>query len=660
MEPTSASQNPTPEPKGPKTVLCLPNEISFKWIEMVSSPDDLFALSRVGNAKFFYMATRQLLDTSSQARQSAFYWASMKGDVALLRLVGDLGVDVNRQFPFRDSYTPANSTIPIYRVASTPLNIAIHHQQVEIVRILLQDYNASSTTIDMQQSFNYPYAPLQRALYFKLRTPETDKQKRCDIVSLLLDHNATPISGGPLRDGSDVNPFMNAVINEAIPASLVKRLIPVCIPHHPRRGFGFDYLNEYLHYQSRRGAFPPNQLQKLELLLETVQNQGLEGAGWPKSRFLEGAIFRIAKLHVINEAAEREAAMLDQYLKLVLAKFTQPETEYGYSQSPFVTAIQFLFEDCREGIRKTPLAKWTSIAQRLLDAGIDASQCYMSDVDPVSLFTDILPFETAGEIPTKHVSTVLAFLCYPSKYSETLVYELVRFLVVEKGTPIDAQDYFGLTALHHASKYLDHDRVAQFIEYGADVNEVDNRGLTPLHFACRLDPPYMYDMRPTDPKDIHLECLSREERLVIARMLLDNEADPAATDQDGLTPLHYACKYGFLDLVQLLLACPGVDANAPANDLTRPLHLVSYHPPKDRTKPPEIIRSRSFSRDITYAIVRKDTKPKIARLLLDLGAQVKAEDGEGCLPITYARQYADPAVAEVLVQYGGDDGKGFP
>ena len=64
---------------------------------------------------------------------------------------------------------------------------------------------------------------------------------------------------------------------------------------------------------------------------------------------------------------------------------------------------------------------------------------------------------------------------------------------------------------------------------GFDLNERNEQGRTPLHFACKFG---------------HAE---------IVHMLLSREADVNAMDQEENTPLHFAAGWGSTTLIELLL-----------------------------------------------------------------------------------------------------------
>lgn len=70
---------------------------------------------------------------------------------------------------------------------------------------------------------------------------------------------------------------------------------------------------------------------------------------------------------------------------------------------------------------------------------------------------------------------------------------------------------------------------------------------------------------------LHEAC--RWGHLEVARLLIDHNADLAATNQHGWTPMHFAAAYGQLEVVRLLLES-GADVSAKDN--------VRGHPPSQR------------------------------------------------------------------------------
>ncbi|WP_342219622.1 ankyrin repeat domain-containing protein [Rickettsiella endosymbiont of Miltochrista miniata] len=73
----------------------------------------------------------------------------------------------------------------------------------------------------------------------------------------------------------------------------------------------------------------------------------------------------------------------------------------------------------------------------------------------------------------------------------------------------------------------DYSSVRRLLKNGANPNEQDNEGLTPLHFAAK------------------------DNRVVIASLLIQNGADIMINNKAGHTPLDYAVTHNFSALQQL-------------------------------------------------------------------------------------------------------------
>lgn len=115
--------------------------------------------------------------------------------------------------------------------------------------------------------------------------------------------------------------------------------------------------------------------------------------------------------------------------------------------------------------------------------------------------------------------------------------------LVKSGTPVDATDGEGDTALDWAVYYCHIDVVRKLIELGADVNHMDRRGgFTPLMYTAA-------PLRGHRPRE------TPEERNEIARVLIQHGADVNHADTGtGQTTLLYAASDGNVGLVRMLLA----------------------------------------------------------------------------------------------------------
>lgn len=120
----------------------------------------------------------------------------------------------------------------------------------------------------------------------------------------------------------------------------------------------------------------------------------------------------------------------------------------------------------------------------------------------------------------------------------------VKALLKDNPDLIKAKGDNGDTLLHYAAVYSMNSDIAKFlIANNADVNATDNSGLTPLHFAAGAN--------GTPSKNV-------------VEFLLANKADVNAKANDGTTAMHYAASWGDKDVVELLLT-HGADVNAAAD-----------------------------------------------------------------------------------------------
>jgi hypothetical protein len=190
-------------------------------------------------------------------------------------------------------------------------------------------------------------------------------------------------------------------------------------------------------------------------------------------------------------------------------------------------------------------------------------------------------------------------------------------------------------ALHEACSRGDLGGVQSLVSSGADINAVDPKEFTPLMIAVEKDNFKIVDFLLG--LKARTETVSRSEKsalglaidngnIQIARLLLDNDADPNANSNDGMMlrthPLGHAVMNGDEAMVRLLLEKKANPNGIPRNGRFRwtPMHLA--------------IKSLS----------RQDG---IIKSLLEHGAKIDKADSHGSTPINYFLR--DSTLGTVLV-----------
>ena len=188
---------------------------------------------------------------------------------------------------------------------------------------------------------------------------------------------------------------------------------------------------------------------------------------------------------------------------------------------------------------------WPEIVQVLLDHGAEADARNADGQNPL------------------HRVPQLQY--YHSLHGANIVMQLLKH---EVGSDVNERDKDQETPLHLASYYLSSDLVKVLLDYGAQVDAEDNRGLTPLHqlvlgnHKCqslsgtgRLEP---WDSRA----------------IYTAHLLLERGADVNAQNKDNETPLHLASRLRLHELARLLLE-HGADLDVKNSEGKSPLLVTT-------------------------------------------------------------------------------------
>ena len=161
------------------------------------------------------------------------------------------------------------------------------------------------------------------------------------------------------------------------------------------------------------------------------------------------------------------------------------------------------------------------------------------------------------------------------------------------------------------------------IEKGADVNERDASGLSPLITAAmtkNIKAVEFLMSKGANPEEkfimggtvLHWAFFNGHED--IAEVLLNNGASAQSINQTKETPLHVAANHGLVESVKLLIE-KGADIKACDIEGKTPLHFAA----------------------LAMGNPDKDKKEKIIKILTDAGADLNAKDSYRMTPLDYCR-----------------------
>jgi ankyrin repeat protein len=180
--------------------------------------------------------------------------------------------------------------------------------------------------------------------------------------------------------------------------------------------------------------------------------------------------------------------------------------------------------------------------------------------------------------------------------------------------------------------------VLELLENGADVNELDADGRTPVMAATRgnhvdsvralIEAGADVDIRD-DRLDNPLLYAGAEGLLDILRLTIDAGADPTLTNRFGGTALIPASERGHIEVVRELLTRTKVDVDH-VNNLGWTALLEA------------IVLSNGDERH-----------QQVVQLLVDHGADVSIPDKDGVTPLQHARQRGFTQIERILEAAGG-------
>jgi ankyrin repeat protein len=146
------------------------------------------------------------------------------------------------------------------------------------------------------------------------------------------------------------------------------------------------------------------------------------------------------------------------------------------------------------------------------------------------------------------------------------------------GADVNAREKWGVTPLHWAANW-GHKEIAEIlIAAGADVNAKDHNDYTPLDFANHLKRTEIADLirkhgGKTGEELNVIIAAAKKGDIEAVKQHLATGADVNEKNMWGVTPLHWAARKGYKEVVELLIA-KGADLNAKTKNGNTALDLA--------------------------------------------------------------------------------------
>ncbi|KAF7980597.1 hypothetical protein HWV62_37362 [Athelia sp. TMB] len=233
-------------------------------------------------------------------------------------------------------------------------------------------------------------------------------------------------------------------------------------------------------------------------------------------------------------------------------------------------------------------------------------------------------------------------------------------LLLAHGADTQSQDKMGDTALAKAA-YRDHIELTKLLlEHGADVNITDNNGQTALHRVssrghteiARLLLEHGAEIDSRDERgDTALSEAACRGHTQLVSLLLERGADFGITNNRSVTALQNASCLGHAHIARLLLE-HGADIHSRDWAEDTPLSEAAYN---GRTELVMLFLQRGARIEEGYPALHRASSrghTKVARLLLEHGADVNARDKDGQTALLKASSEGHDETVRLLIAYG--------
>ncbi|KAJ8280820.1 hypothetical protein GJAV_G00059430 [Gymnothorax javanicus] len=245
------------------------------------------------------------------------------------------------------------------------------------------------------------------------------------------------------------------------------------------------------------------------------------------------------------------------------------------------------------------------------------------------------------------------------------VQNMARLMKILQPQDVDLMLADGQSLLHYAIQMANEEAVKFLLLNNANPNLADARGSTPLHLAVekrlRSITEVLLSRKTTNPnakdEDLYtpLHCVALNGDDDIARLLLDRNASLNEPDIQGRTPCHVACQHGQESVVRVLLS-RGADTQTPSKNDWIPLHYAAWQGHLAIVKllakqPAANVNGQTSDGHTALHLAAHRGQYRVARILIELGADVCCVDLDGRTPLHVAAEMGHTSTARLLVKH---------
>jgi len=235
-------------------------------------------------------------------------------------------------------------------------------------------------------------------------------------------------------------------------------------------------------------------------------------------------------------------------------------------------------------------------------------------------------------------------------------------LLISNGADVNEKDKDGRTPLHSAAREGEMEAVKLLVEAGADLNCTDKDGQTPASLAMAEDHKGIVELLVSKGADVSLHVAAYLGDLARVRSLVDKGADIEEV-RLGVTPLFQSLIKRFNKEVAAFLLDKGANPNSTSNNNATLLHEWAWGGDIDLgvsiiefliERGANVNALQGESRWTPLHSACSQGRPKIAEVLIKHGANIEAKDRSGQTPLHYAIENEHLDTVRALAAKGVD------